>query len=221
MNYTELKQAVEEYTQNVFTSAEFGTFTRQAEQRIYNSAQPANLRKNVTGVLSTGNKYLSCPADFLSVYSMAIINNDDEYVYLIDKDVNFLREVYPSATETGIPKYYALFGPTVAGSTITDELSFIIAPTPDDPYVVELHYNYYPESMVDATSGRTWLGDNFDSVLLYGVLMEAYIFMKGEVDLMQLYDAKYKEALMLYKALADGKQRGDTYRDGQVKYPVK
>jgi hypothetical protein len=165
MNYTELKQAVEEYTQNVFTSAEFGTFTRQAEQRIYNSAQPANLRKNVTGTLSAGNKYLSCPEDFLSVYSMAIIK-DDEYTYLLDKDVNFMREVYPSAIATGVPKYYALFGPTVAGSTITDELSFIVAPTPNNPYVVELHYNYYPESMVDATSGRTWLGDNFDSVLL-------------------------------------------------------
>lgn len=220
MNYTELKQAVESYTQNEFTTAEFATFTKQAEQRIYNFAQPANLRKNVEGVLSSGVKYLSCPPDFLSVYSMAIIK-DDEYIYLLDKDVNFLREVYPSATATGVPKYYALFGPTVAGSTITDELSFIVAPTPDEPYVVELHYNYYPESMVDAPNGRTWLGDNFDSVLLYGVLMEAYTFMKGEPDLMQLYDAKYKEAIALYKALADGKQRGDTYRDGQVKYPVK
>jgi hypothetical protein len=219
MNYTELKQAVENYTQNPFTPTEFATFTKQAEQRIYNYAQPANLRKNVTGTLTTGNKYLSCPLDFLSVYSLAIIK-DDEYIYLLDKDVNFLREVYPSAIATGVPKYYALFGPTVASSTITDELSFIIAPTPDDAYEVELHYNYYPESIADAADGRTWLGDNFDSVLLYGVLVEAYTYMKGEADLMQLYDAKYKEAISLYKALADGKQRGDTYRDGQVKYPV-
>jgi hypothetical protein len=219
MNYTELKQAVENYTQNPFTSTEFATFTKQAEQRIYNYAQPANLRKNVTGILTTGNKYLSCPPDFLSVYSIAIIK-DNEYIYLLDKDVNFLREVYPSAISTGVPKYYALFGPTVASSTITDELSFIIAPTPDDAYEVELHYNYYPESIADAGDGRTWLGDNFDSVLLYGVLVEAYTYMKGEADLMQLYDAKYKEAISLYKALADGKQRGDTYRDGQVKYPV-
>jgi hypothetical protein len=219
MNYTELKQAVENYTQNPFTSTEFATFTKQAEQRIYNYAQPANLRKNVTGILTTGNKYLSCPPDFLSVYSIAIIK-DNEYIYLLDKDVNFLREVYPSAISTGVPKYYALFGPTVASSTITDELSFIIAPTPDDAYEVELHYNYYPESIADAEDGRTWLGDNFDSVLLYGVLVEAYTYMKGEADLMQLYDAKYKEAISLYKALADGKQRGDTYRDGQVKYPV-
>lgn len=220
MNYTELKQAVAEYLQNDFSATDYATFTKQAEQRIYNSAQPANLRKNMTGILATGNKYLSSPPDFLSVYSMAIIK-DNEYRYLLDKDVNFLREVYPSAVATGVPKYYALFGPTVTGNTITDELSFILSPTPDDNYVVELHYNYYPESIVDAADGRTWLGDNFDSVLFYGVLVEAYTFLKGEPDLIQLYDAKYKEALMLYKSLADGKQRGDTYHDGQVKYPVK
>ena len=220
MNYTELKQAVESYTQNEFSATDFATFTKQAEQRIYNFAQPANLRKNVTGTLTSGNKYLSCPADFLSVYSIAIID-DGDYVYLLDKDVNFMREVYPSSSGTGVPKYYALFGPTVVTSTITDELSFILATTPDSAYTVELHYNYYPESIVDAADGRTWLGDNFDTVLFYGVLMEAYTFMKGEQDLLQLYDAKYKEAIALYKALADGKQRGDTYRDGQVKYPVK
>ena len=220
MNYTELRQAVESYTQNTFLDSDFATFTKQAEQRIYNYAQPANLRKNVTGSLTVGNKYLSCPSDFLSVYSIAIINNGD-YVYLLDKDVNFMREVYPSATGTGIPKYYALFGPTVATEVITDELSFIVAPTPSSAFVVELHYNYYPESIVNAADGRTWLGDNFDTVLFYGVLMEAYTFMKGEQDLLQLYDAKYKEAITLYKALADGKQRSDTYRDGQVKYPVK
>jgi len=220
MNYTELKEAVADYTQNEFTATEYSTFTKQAEQRIYNVAQPANLRKNVTGTLTSGNKYLSCPSDFLSVYSMAVINNG-EYVYLIDKDVNFMREVYPSTTATGVPKYYALFGPTVVASSITDELSFIVAPTPDSAYSVELHYNYYPESIADAADGRTWLGDNFDTVLFYGVLLEAYTFMKGEQDLMQLYDAKFKEAVALYKALADGKQRGDMYRDGQVKYPVK
>jgi hypothetical protein len=219
MNYTELTAAIESYTENDFSPTELSTIVKQAEQRIYNSAQPANLRKNVEGVLTPNNKYLSCPTDFLSVYSMAIIKNN-EYIYLMDKDVNFIREVYPSATSVGTPKYYALFGPTVAGATITDELSFIIGPTPDLGYTVELHYNYYPESIVDAADGRTWLGDNFDIVLLYGSLVEAYTFMKGEADLMQLYDAKYKEALMLYKQLADGKQRGDTYRDGQVKYPV-
>jgi hypothetical protein len=183
-------------------------------------AQPANLRKNVTGSLTLGNRYLSCPADFLSAFSMAIIRNN-EYIYLIDKDVNFIKETYPSAVSTGVPKYYALFGPTVVSGTATDELSFIIGPTPDNGYTVELHYNHYPESIADAADGRTWLGDNFDSVLLYGALVEAYTFMKGEPDLMQLYDTKFKEALMIYKELADGKQRGDAYRDGQVKYPVK
>lgn len=220
MNYTELKDTIADYTQNEFTSAEYATFTKQAEQRIYNFAQPANLRKNVTGSLTLGNRYLSCPTDFLSVFSMAIIRNN-EYIYLIDKDVNFIKETYPSAVSTGIPKYYALFGPTVVSGTATDELSFIIGPTPDSGYTVELHYNHYPESIVDAADGRTWLGDNFDSVLLYGALVEAYTFMKGEPDLMQLYDTKFKEALMLYKELSDGKQRGDAYRDGQVKYPVK
>jgi hypothetical protein len=220
MNYTELKDTIADYTQNEFTSAEYATFTKQAEQRIYNMAQPANLRKNVTGSLTLGNRYLSCPADFLSAFSMAIIKNN-EYIYLIDKDVNFIKETYPSAVSTGVPKYYALFGPTVVSGTATDELSFIIGPTPDSGYTVELHYNHYPESIADAADGRTWLGDNFDSVLLYGALVEAYTFMKGEPDLMQLYDTKFKEALMIYKELADGKQRGDAYRDGQVKYPVK
>lgn len=218
MNYTELKQAVESYTQNEFSATDFATFTKQAEQRIYNYAQPSDLRKNVTGNFTSGNKYLSCPPDFLSVYSIAVINNG-QYTYLIDKDVNFIREVYPSAATTGVPKYYALFGPTVASSTITNELSFIVGPTPNSGYEVELHYNYYPQSIV--TASTTWLGDNFDTVLFYGVLVEAYTYMKGEQDLLQLYDAKYKEAIALYKALADGKQRGDTYRDGQVKYPVK
>lgn len=221
MNYTELKAAVANYTQNTFTATEYATFTKQAEQRIYNLAQPANLRKNVIGYLTPSVEYLSCPDDFLSVYSIAIKKTNGEYVYLLDKDVNFLREVYPSRTTTGTPKYYALFGPTVNSGTITNELSFILAPTPDDDYETELHYNYYPQSIVDAASGTSWLGDNFDSVLFYGVLVEAYTFMKGEPDLMQLYDSKFKEAVGLYKTLADGKQRGDTYRDGQAKIPVK
>jgi CTP:phosphocholine cytidylyltransferase-like protein len=196
-----------------------GTFVKQAEQRIYNSIQFSYLRKNVTGTLTTNNKYLSAPADFLSVYSMAVVKANGEYQYLINKDVNFIREVYPSPTSTGLPKYYGIFGPTVVTSTITDELSFIVGPTPDSGYAIELHYYYYPESIVDA--GTSWLGDNVDSVLLYGALVEAYTFLKGEQDLVALYDTKYKEALMLAKQLGDGKQRGDMYRDGQVKYPVK
>jgi len=216
MTYTELCAAIADYTQNTFTATELSTFTKQAEQRIYNTVQLANLRKNVTGTVTANNKYLSAPDDFLSVYSLAIFPyGGGDYTYLLDKDVNFIREVYPSSTTTGTPKYYAIFGPQ---SNNVTELSFILGPTPSTTYSVELHYYYYPESIV--TSGTSWLGDNFDSTLLYGSLVEAYTFMKGEQDLMGLYDAKYKEALLLLKNLGDGKQRMDTYRDGQVKNKV-
>jgi hypothetical protein len=216
MTYTELCAAIADYTQNTFTATELATFTKQAEQRIYNTVQLANLRKNVTGTVTANNKYLSAPDDFLSVYSLAIFPyGGGDYTYLLDKDVNFIREVYPSSTTTGTPKYYAIFGPQSSNVT---ELSFILGPTPSTTYSVELHYYYYPESIV--TAGTSWLGDNFDSTLLYGSLVEAYTFMKGEQDLMGLYDAKYKEALLLLKNLGDGKQRMDTYRDGQVKNKV-
>ncbi len=216
MTYTELCAAIADYTQNTFTATELSTFTKQAEQRIYNTVQLANLRKNVTGTVTANNKYLSAPDDFLSVYSLAIFPyGGGDYTYLLDKDVNFIREVYPSSTTTGTPKYYAIFGPQ---SNNVTELSFILGPTPSTTYSVELHYYYYPESIV--TSGTSWLGDNFDSTLLYGSLVEAYTFMKGEQDLMGVYDAKYKEALLLLKNLGDGKQRMDTYRDGQVKNKV-
>jgi hypothetical protein len=216
MTYTELCAAIADYTQNTFTATELSTFTKQAEQRIYNTVQLANLRKNMTGTVTANNKYLSAPDDFLSVYSLAIFPyGGGDYTYLLDKDVNFIREVYPSATGTGTPKYYAIFGPQ---SNNVTELSFILGPTPSTTYSVELHYYYYPESIV--TSGTSWLGDNFDSTLLYGSLVEAYTFMKGEQDLMGVYDAKYKEALLLLKNLGDGKQRMDTYRDGQVKNKV-
>jgi hypothetical protein len=216
MNYTELTNAIQDYTENSFSSDQLETIVRQAEQRIYNTVQLANLRKNVGGSLTAGNKYLTSPSDFLSVYSLAVIDDNNDYYYLINKDVNFIREVYPSASYESLPKYYGIFGPV---TNLETELSLIVGPTPDQSYNVELHYYYYPESIV--TANTTWLGDNFDSVLLYGSLVEAYTFMKGEADLMGLYDAKYKEALMLLKQLGDGKQRGDTYRDGQVKYPVK
>ena len=216
MTYTELCEAIADYTQNTFTATELSTFTKQAEQRIYNTVQLANLRKNMTGTVTASNKYLSAPDDFLSVYSLAIYPyGGGDYTYLLDKDVNFIREVYPSSTTTGTPKYYAIFGPQSSNVT---ELSFILGPTPSTAFGVELHYYYYPESIV--TAGTSWLGDNFDSTLLYGSLVEAYIFMKGEQDLMGVYDAKYKEALLLLKNLGDGKQRMDTYRDGQVKNKV-
>ena len=216
MTYTELCAAIADYTQNTFTATELSTFTKQAEQRIYNTVQLANLRKNMTGTVTVNNKSLSAPEDFLSVYSLAIYPyGGGDYTYLLDKDVNFIREVYPSSTTTGTPKYYAIFGPQSSNVT---EISFILGPTPSTTFGVELHYYYYPESIV--TAGTSWLGDNFDSTLLYGSLVEAYTFMKGEQDLMGVYDAKYKEALLLLKNLGDGKQRMDTYRDGQVKNPV-
>jgi hypothetical protein len=222
MNYTQLQAAICDYTQNFESDfvANIPLFVQQAEQRIYNTVQFPSLRKNVTGSTSSGNKYLSCPNDFLSVYSMAVIDGTGTYEFLLNKDVNFIRQAYPNPNATGLPKYYAIFGPVVSGSTITDELSFILGPTPDSVYSIELHYYYYPESITVAADGRTWLGDNFDSVLLYGALIEAYTFMKGEADMLTLYNTKYNEALSLAKRLGDGLERGDAYRDGQYKQKV-
>ena len=218
MNYTELVTAVSDYTENTFPTADMNTFIEQAEQRIYNSVQFPSIRKNVTGVTSTNNKYLSCPNDFLAVYSMAVIDGTGMYEYLLNKDVNFIRQAYPSPTDTAIPKYYALFGPTVVTNVITNELSFILGPTPNAVYNVELHYYYYPESIV--TASTTWLGDNFDSVLLYGTLVEAITYMKGEADMVTLYNGKYAEALALAKRLGDGMERQDAYRSGQFRQAV-
>ena len=222
MDYTALSNAIQAYTEN--TEADFvaniPVFVTQAEQRIYNSVQFPSIRKNVTGVTTVNNKYLQCPLDFLAVYSMAVIDANGEYEYLLNKDVNFIRQAYPQPTDTAIPRYYALFGPAVSGSTISDELTFILGPTPDSSYSVELHYYYYPESITVAADGRTWLGDNFDSVLLYGSLVEAYTYMKGEADMMQLYNGKFMEALALAKRLGDGMERQDAYRSGQFRQRV-
>lgn len=220
MNYAQLVVAVTDYTENTVPTANMDTFISQAEQRIYNTVQFPSLRKNVTGVTSSGNKYLSCPSDFLSTFSMAVIGADGSYEYLLNKDVNFIRQAYPQPTDTALPKYYALFGPTTtSGATpvVTNELSFILGPTPDAAYDVELHYYYYPESIV--TASTTWLGDNFDTVLLYGTLVEAYTYMKGETDMMALYDGKYKEALAMAQRLGDGLERSDAYRSGQFRLP--
>jgi hypothetical protein len=281
MNYLELSNAIQAYTEDTDAAfvANIPVFVRQAEQRIYNTVQIANLRKNMTGTLSVGNKYLSCPADFLSTYSLAVYAQPSttatgvsgqltitvasatgiqpgmyvsgtgialgaqvalvvgttvtltiantatvsgtvvfqgDYVYLLNRDVNYLREVYPNPSFRATPKYYAIFGPN---SSNVDELTFIMGPTPDAEYKAELHFYYYPESIV--TANTSWLGDNFDSALLYGSLVEAYTWMKGEQDMMALYDSKFKEALALLKNLGDGKQRGDAYLDGQVKLPVR
>jgi hypothetical protein len=233
MTYDELYANIQAYLENTFpdtyladggtvdTETQINTFIKQAEQRIYNTVQFPSLRKNVTGVTALNNKYLSCPGDFLATYSLAVIDATGAYEYLLNKDVNFIRQAYPQPTDTAIPKYYALFGPTTTNDpnpTITNELSFILGPTPDANYNVELHYYYYPESIV--TAGSTWLGDNFDSVLLYGSLVEGYTFMKGEPDLIAGYDAKYKEALGLAKRLGDGMERQDAYRSGQYRQAV-
>jgi hypothetical protein len=230
MNYSELSAAIQTYTENNFptitladsstvsSTAQINRFIQQAEQRIYNSVQFPFLRKNVTGTITANNKYLSCPDDYLSSYSLAIYSGAGPYTFLLNKDVNFMREAYPTPTDTGTPKYYALFGPTVASSIISNELSFILGPTPDATYSAELHYYYYPESITTALT--TWLGDNFDTVLLYGSLIEAYTFMKGESDMIGLYEGKYKEALALAKRLGDGLERQDAYRSGQYRQAV-
>jgi hypothetical protein len=215
MNYAELVTAVEDYCENSFPTVDMDTFIQIAEQNIYNTVQLPSLRKNVTGTLTSGNKYLSTPSDFLSCFSLAVIQNSGDYEYLLNKDVNYIRQAYPNPTDTGLPQHYAIFGPQ---TSFPNELSLILGPTPDSNYSVELHYYYYPESIV--TAGTTWLGDNFDSALLNGTLVEAITYMKGEPDLVNLYRTRYQESLILLKNLGDGKLRMDSYRDGQVRTKV-
>lgn len=216
MNYAELKINIADICENEFTEEQYALFAQQAEQRIYNTVQLANLRKNVTGTLTANNKYLAAPNDFLSVYSLAIYPAaGGSYEFLLDKDVNFIRQAYPNPATTGKPKHYAIFGPQ---SNDVNELTFILGPTPDATYNAELHYYYYPESIV--TTGETWLGDNFDSALLNGALVEAIRFMKGEPDMVKLYQEMYVQSIALLKNLGDGKQRQDAYRDGQTRIKV-
>ena len=278
MTYAQLVVAVSDYCENTFNTTDMNTMIKQAEQRIYNTVQIANLRKNVTGTLTSGNKYLSCPTDFLSVYSLAVypynsttatgtsgaftivvasttgiaigqqvtgsnigtnavvrgisgttitlsvVNSgtvsgtvvfQGDYLYLLNKDVNFVREAYPLSASLSEPKHYAIFGPQ---SAAVNELSFIVGPTPNSNYSAELHYYYYPESIV--TASTTWLGDNFDSALFNGTMVEAITYMKGEPDLVKLYQDRYVQAIALLKNLGDGKQRMDAYRDGQVRVAV-
>jgi hypothetical protein len=307
VNYSELITAVSDYTENTFSDVDMATFVQQAEQRIFNTVQFPALRKNMTGTTTWNTQYLSTPDDFLSAYSLAVIDGSGNYEFLLNKDVNFIRQTYPSANTRGIPKYYAIFGPTTTSDVvpaITNEISLLLGPTPDDAYTVELHFYYYPDSIVRgriktlagivggsgysngtyydvpltggtgsgakatitvaggavttvtitnrgvgyATSdtlsagttigasgvgfyvpvntiynqnGTSWLGDNFDSVLLYGTLMEAYTYMKGEQDMLQLYSNRYLEALQLAKRLGDGLDRMDAYRSGQARVGVK
>ena len=234
MNYAQLSAQIQAYLENTFPDTltwdgqtvtskdQIDTFIKQAEQRIFNTVQFPSIRKNVTGTLTINNKYLSSPGDFLSVYSMAVIDATGRYEYLLNKDVNFIRQAYPNPTSTGIPQYYALFGPTTTNSNppvITNELSFMVGPTPDAAYSVELHYFFMPTSIVEA--GTTWLGDNFDTVLLYGSLVEAAIFMKIDAQTEGIVlETKYKEALALAKRLGDGLERQDAYRSGQYRQAV-
>jgi len=217
MNYLDLRQAIIDYTEtdeSIFVQ-NIPTFVEQAEERIYNTVQIPALRRNVTGNVTATNKYLACPDDFLSVFSLAAVDATGRYEYLLNKDVNFIRQAYPNPNSTGLPRYYALFGPRSGNST---ELSFILGPTPDAAYTMELHYFYYPESIV--TAGTSWLGDNYSPVLLYGALREAYLFQKGEQDLIANVEAKYNEALQQLNRLGTGLERGDAYRDGQAKIKV-
>lgn len=216
MNYTQLVAAIEAYAENYDTSTggfidNIPVFVQNAEERVYNTVQLPALRKNVTGTMTAGNKYLACPSDWLATFSLAVINANNEYHYLLDKDVNFIRESYPDTDSAfyGEPQYYAQF----------DQNTFILGPTPDASYAAELHYFYYPESIV--TAGTSWLGDNFESVLLYGSLLEAAAFMKSDADTITNYTNRYMEALGLLKQLGDGKNRRDAYRNGQVRDPVR
>ena len=210
MNYSELVTEIQSYTENQFETADINTFITQAEQRIYNMVQLPALRKNVTGTTTSGNKYLAMPSDWLATFSLAVINASNEYTYLLNKDVNFIRQAFPDTDSDFYdePQYYAVF----------DNTAFILGPTPNANYAVELHYFYYPTSIV--TAGTTWLGDNFSSTLLYGSLLEAYTYMKGEADVIAQYQKRYDEAMVLLKQLGDGKDRQDAYRSGQVRYPV-
>lgn len=225
MNYATLFKTVQAYAENNFpdtvvvdttnTSTDFltkeqiDTFIRQAEQRVFNTVQLLELRKNVTGTATTDNPYLTVPSDWLANFSLAVLDSSGVYSYLLNKDVNFIREAFPDPSSTGTPTHYAMF----------DDQSYILGPTPDDDYTIELHYFYYPNSIVD--SSTSWLGDNFDSVLLYGTLIEAYTFMKGEQDVQATYQKRYDDALAQLKMLGEGKNRQDMYRTTQVRYPVR
>ena len=208
MNYQQLVAAIQSTVENQFETVDIDRFIDQAEQRIYNSIQLPVLRKNVIGTLTNGNKYLTTPTDWLATFSLAVIDVSGNFKYLLDKDVNFIREAYPSPTYGGLPEYYAQF----------DQNTFLLGPTPDANYDMELHYFYYPESIV--TAGTSWVGDNFDSVLLYGSLLEAYTYMKGEPDVIAQYQKQFDSAMGMLKQLGDGKNRRDAYRNGQVRVPV-
>ena len=209
MTYSQLTENIQDICETTFTSDQLAMFVQQTEQFIYNTVQLPSLRKNVSGTVTSGNKYLAVPSDYLYTYSLAVVNSDGSFDFLLNKDVNFIREAYPTPTSTGVPKHYANFN---------DE-TFILGPTPNANLTVELHYGYYPESIVTAST-LPWLGENFDSALLNGSLVEAIRFTKGEPDMVALYQQMFAQSLTLLKALGDGKLRGDTYREGQYTQAV-
>ena len=211
MNYSQLTQLIQEYCETTEQSfvANIPTFVQLAEERIYNSVQIPAVRKNSTGTVTADFQYMTLPNDWLSTYSLAVIDPiTGEYEYLLNKDVNYIRAAYPSPTATGKPKYYSIW----------DNDTMLLGPTPDDDYTLELHYYYYPASIV--TAGTSWLGDNFETVLLYGSVREGYVYLKGEQDIMNYYEQKYQESLQLLKRLGDGLDRQDAYRSGQVRVKV-
>jgi hypothetical protein len=210
MNYAQLVAAIQSYTENQYTTTDINTFIQNAEQRIYNTVQLPDLRKNVTANMTSGNKYMSLPSDWLATFSIAVINANNEYTYLLNKDVNFIREAFPDTDSPfyGKPEYYAIF----------DDTTMILGPTPNADYNTELHYYYYPTSIT--TAGSSWLGNNFDSALLYGSLLEAAAFLKEEPDTVAMYTARYNEAMQLLQNLGEGKNRRDAYRSGQERIPV-
>lgn len=210
MNYSQLTSLIQEYCQSTETSfvANIPNFVQYAEERIYNTVQLPALRQNSTASTSLGNQYMALPSDWLATYSLAVVDGSGDYQYLLNKDVNFIRQSYPSASSTGLPQYYAVW----------DDTTMLLGPTPDAAYTLEMHYYYYPPSIVNA--GTSWVGDNFENVLLYGSLREAYTYLKGEADIIAEYDKKYMEGLSQLKRLGDGMERQDAYRSGQVRIPV-
>lgn len=211
MNYTQLTAALQDYLETQETSfvSNIPTFVRQAEERIYRSVQIPELRKNATAATTAGNQYLARPSDFLSVFSLAVVDGSGNYSYLYDKDVNFIREAYPGPSTQGLPKYYAQFDGDQTGT----EGNFILGPTPNSTYTVELHYYYDPPSIVD--TGTSWLGTNAETALLYGSLVEAYTYLKGDQDMLQLYTNRYNEAMLQLFGI-DLRAKRDDYRNGQM-----
>lgn len=214
MTYAELVAQIESYTENSYSTVDVNTFITQAENRIFNSVNLPDLRKNDTGTISLGNKYLNVPDDWLATYSLAVIDNTtNEYTYLLNKDVNFIRQSFPDTdvAHYGKPQYYAVF----------DDTTFILGPTPDAGYGAELHYFYYPTSITTAVSGQSWLGDNYPTALLYGSLLEANVYLMADAEKVGIVDKRYQEAMTELLGLGEGKNTRDAYRSGQPRIPVK